>query len=257
MLQNRNHPSPVRENSAIMQLPQRLAKHIAASGLCSRRQAEQWIADGRVTVDGTPVTSPALNVTAAQAVCVDGSPLPSPPTSGLWRFHKPKGMITSHKDEQNRPTIFDALPASMRQFHTVGRLDFNSEGLLLLTNTPSLKHRLEQPANGWQRVYRVRVKGRPSDKTLAALQQGVTVEGFHYRPVGARLLPDSKGHNHWLEVVLQEGKNREIRKIFEHFGHPVSRLIRTGYGPVALGKLAPGKWAAITIPPQDLPAEGA
>lgn len=221
--------------------PQRIAKLIAARGLCSRREAERWIEQGRVSVDGMVLDSPALQVSEQQDIRVDGKALPKAASAKLWCFHKPKGCITSRKDEQDRPTIYHFLPASMQQLHTVGRLDFNSEGLLLLTNSPELKRRMELPETALQRVYRVRVQGIPTPATCKKLAAGVTVEGIRYKPVIAAPQPGSSGRNSWLEVTLTEGKNREIRRLFEHFGHPVSRLIRTGYGGITLGDLAPGK----------------
>lgn len=221
-----------------MNTPQRIAKVIAAAGLCSRREAERWIESGRVAVDGVVLQSPALQVDGSEDITIDGKKLPSVPTVQIWRFHKPKGCITSHSDEQGRKTIYDFLPSYMKQLHTVGRLDYNSEGLLLLTNSPAVKRHLELPATAIARTYRVRVQGLPKDSVLAKLAKGVAIEGVHYKPVQARVQPGGKGRNHWLEVVLTEGKNREIRRLFEHFGHPVSRLIRTGYGAVELGSLS-------------------
>ena len=218
----------------------RIAKLIAHSGLCSRREAERWIEQGRVKVDGVRITSAALDVSPEQEIRVDGKLLAEPEKAALWMFHKPKGCITSRKDEKNRQTVYDFLPPEMQQLHTVGRLDFNSEGLLLLTNHPPLKRYLELPSTGWKRLYRVRVHGRPSDATLQQLAKGVTIEGIRYKPIEVTIESSADGKtpsNVWLQVTLTEGKNREIRKVFEHFGHPVSRLIRIGYGPFRLGKL--------------------
>lgn len=242
---------------------QRIAKLIAASGLCSRREAEQWIRAGRVKVDGTVIDSPALNVSPQQNILVDGKKLPRNETVRLWKFHKPKGCITTRRDEKGRKTVYDFLPPEMHKLHTIGRLDYNSEGLLLLTNSPELKRRFELPATALERTYRVRVFGMPTDKTLHALAKGVTVEGVRYKAIttsfeetptrasarreaagGAKRggqAPPSNNKNHWLTVTLTEGKNREIRKLFEHFGHPVSRLIRTAYGPFALDDLKPAE----------------
>lgn len=231
-----------------MEKAQRIARRIAVSGLCSRREAERWILQGRVTVDGQKVETPAFTVTAQQEIRVDGDALPQVSARRLWCLHKPKGYITSHKDEQGRQTIYALLPDAMARLHYIGRLDYQSEGLLLLTNDAELKRRWEQPETALPRRYQVRVRGKPSAATLQQLAKGVTVEGVHYKPVQASLLPGSGGQNHWLQVVLTEGKNREIRRLFEHFGHPVSRLIRTAYGPVTLDALPAGKWREIEVP---------
>jgi 23S rRNA pseudouridine2605 synthase len=218
---------------------QRIAKLIAASGLCSRREAERWIAEGRVRVDGQVVTEPGMQAEAAQ-IRVDGKKLPKVETARLWCFHKPKGVMTTRSDPQGRPTYVDLLPEELKQLHPVGRLDFNSEGLLLLTNDGALKRSLELPSNGWERVYRVRFRGTMSKATIAALAKGVTVEEVKYKPIKVQLDKDKTKSNSWVEVTLTEGKNREIRKVFAHFGHPVSRLIRIAYGPYRLGNLKAG-----------------
>jgi len=218
---------------------ERIAKVLARAGVCSRREAERWIADGRVAVNGTVLASPAVTVSAADVVHVDGRPLPAADVTRLWRYHKPAGLVTSHKDPQGRPTIFAALPAVIGRVISIGRLDLNSEGLLLLTNDGELARRLELPATGWTRRYRVRVHGRVDATQLAALDRGVTLSGIRYGPVQARL-DKVQGSNAWLTVSLREGKNREIRKIMEHLGLAVTRLIRTAYGPFQLGKLEGG-----------------
>lgn len=219
--------------------PQRIAKVMARAGLCSRRDAERWIADGRVSIDGEIITSPAVTVTAANAVMVDGKPLAPPERARLWRYHKPTGLVTTSRDPQGRATVFDALPSELPRVISVGRLDLNSEGLLLLTNDGELARLLESPANGMRRVYRIRVHGKVSADRLASLAGGITVDGVRYGPIEASV-ERQQGSNAWLTVVLREGKNREIRKVFEHLGYPVNRLIRTGYGPVALGDLPRG-----------------
>lgn len=219
---------------------ERIAKVLARAGVCSRREAERWIADGRVAVNGAILATPAVTVTAADIVVVDGKPLPTADVTRLWRYHKPSGLVTSHRDPQGRPTIFAALPTSIGRVISVGRLDLNSEGLLLLTNDGELARRLELPATGWTRRYRVRVHGRVDTAQLAALDKGVTLSGIRYEPVQARL-DKVQGSNAWLTVSLREGKNREIRKIMEHLGLAVTRLIRTAYGPFQLGKLEPGE----------------
>ncbi|PKU26050.1 pseudouridine synthase [Telmatospirillum siberiense] len=218
---------------------ERIAKRLARAGLCSRRDAERWIADGRVSVDGQKLTSPAVTVTESSIIIVDGKPLPEAERTRLWRYHKPTGLVTSHKDPQGRPTVFDRLPEGIPRVISVGRLDLNSEGLLLLTNDGELARRLELPTTGWVRRYRVRVHGTPDLKQLAELERGVTVEGVAYGPIKA-LLDRQQGSNAWLTVSLKEGKNREIRKVMEHLGWTVSRLIRIAYGPFQLGLLEPG-----------------
>src|SRR5579863_7114808 len=219
--------------------PERIAKVMARAGLCSRRDAERWIADGRVAVDGTILTSPAFTVTAENEVRVDGRPLPEPERARLWRYHKPSGLVTTHRDEKGRPTVFGALPAGLPRLVSIGRLDLGSEGLLLLTNDGALARRLELPATGWVRRYKVRVHGFVDPARLAALSRGTTVDGVVYGPIRAEL-ERQQGSNAWLTLSLHEGKNREVRRVLEHLGYPVTRLIRLAYGPFQLGHLARG-----------------
>ena len=219
--------------------PERIAKAIARAGLCSRRDAERWIAEGRVAVDGEILTSPAVTVTADSDIRVDGKKLPEPERPRLWRYHKPVGLVTTHRDEKGRSTVFGALPAGLPRLISVGRLDLNSEGLLLLTNDGALARRLELPATGWVRRYRVRVHGAVDPDRLAALARGVTIDGVTYGPIRAAL-DRTQGSNAWLTLSLQEGKNREVRRVLEHLGHPVTRLIRVAYGPFQLGNLERG-----------------
>jgi 23S rRNA pseudouridine2605 synthase len=218
---------------------QRIAKVMARAGLCSRRDAERWIAEGRVAVDGAVLTSPAVTVTADSDIRVDGKPLPEPERARLWRYHKPAGLVTTHRDERGRPTVFAALPAELPRLVSVGRLDFNSEGLLLLTNDGALARRLELPATGWVRRYRVRVHGIVDPERLAPLARGITIDGVAYGPIRAAL-DRQQGANAWLTLALREGKNREVRRVLEHLGYPVTRLIRLAYGPFQLGHLAKG-----------------
>ena len=218
---------------------ERIAKRLARAGLCSRRDAERWIAEGRVAVNGTVLASPAVTVTEADHIAVDGKPLPEAEHTRLWRYHKKAGLMTTHKDPEGRPTVFAKLPAELGRVISVGRLDFNSEGLLLLTNDGALARRLELPSTGWVRRYRVRVHGEVDVKRLAALENGITVEGIRFGPIKA-VLDRQQGSNAWLTVSLQEGKNREIRKVFDSLGWPVTRLIRIAYGPFQLGNLAEG-----------------
>jgi len=219
---------------------ERIAKRLARAGLCSRRDAERWITEGRVAVDGVVLTSPALVVTEASQILVDGQPLPDAERPRLWRYHKPTGLVTSHKDEQGRATVFDSLPADMPRVISIGRLDLSSEGLLLLTNDGELARKLELPSTGWVRRYRVRVHGEPTVRQLAELEKGITIDGVAYGPIKA-MLDRQQGSNAWLTVGLREGKNREIRKVMEHLGWTVSRLIRIAYGPFQLGLLEPNQ----------------
>lgn len=218
---------------------ERIAKWLARAGVASRRDAEKIIADGRVAVNGETLTTPAFKVGPNDIVTLDGKPVGTAAATRLWIYHKPRGLVTTHKDPQGRPTVFESLPRHMPRVISVGRLDLNSEGLLLLTNDGALARRLELPASGWARRYRVRMFGTPSPQTVAALAKGVTVEGVRYGPVEA-MVERGDSANAWLLVTLHEGKNREIRRLFEHFGHKVSRLIRVSFGPFQLGQLEPG-----------------
>jgi 23S rRNA pseudouridine2605 synthase len=218
---------------------ERIARRIARAGLCSRRDAERWIALGRVAVNGARLTGPALNVSPADIVTVDGVILPDAAPARLWRYHKPRGLITSHRDPEGRKTVFAALPAALGHVMSIGRLDYNSEGLLLLTNDGALARHLELPSTGWQRRYRIRVFGRVDADRLKSLAEGITVEGQRYGPIRAEL-ERQQGDNAWIAVSLAEGRNREVRRVMEHLGYPVSRLIRIAYGPFQLGRLGPG-----------------
>ena len=219
--------------------PERVAKHIARAGVCSRRDAESRIADGRVTVNGEVITSPALNVTSADIITVDGKPLPAREPAMLWRYYKPRGLVVSARDEKDRQTIFDHLPPNLPRVLSVGRLDMDSEGLLLLTNDGGLARHLELPSTGWSRKYRVRVQGHVDPEALAALAGGITIDGIRYGEIDARL-DRQMASNAWLSIAIREGKNREVRRIMEHLGHQVSRLIRVSYGPFQLGDLEHG-----------------
>ena len=224
--------------------PERIAKAIARAGLCSRRDAERWIAEGRIAVNGEVLTSPAVTVTADCDIRVDGKKLPEPERPRLWRYHKPVGLVTTHRDEKGRPTVFGALPAELPRLISVGRLDLNSEGLLLLTNDGALARRLELPATGWVRRYRARVHGAVDPARLAALARGTTIEGVAYGPIRAAL-DRTQGSNAWLTLSLHEGKNREVRRVLEHLGYSVTRLIRVAYGPFQLGLLGRGEIAEV------------
>ena len=220
-------------------IKERIAKRLARAGVCSRREAERMIADGRVAIDGKTLTSPAISVTAEARITVDGKRIGKAERTRLWRFHKPRGKLTTHRDPEGRPTVFDGLPKALGRLISVGRLDYNSEGLLLLTNDGGLARRLELPSGGWVRRYRVRAFGKVDAERLAALAAGITIDGVNYGPIHCGI-ERQRGDNTWLALSLQEGKNREIRHVMEHLGLTVNRLIRIGFGPFALARLAPG-----------------
>jgi len=219
---------------------ERIAKVMARAGLASRREAERMIAAGRVTVNGKLIDSPALNVTPADNIVVDGKDVGEPEAPRLWLYHKPIGLVTTERDEKGRDTVFASLPDELPRVVSVGRLDINSEGLLLLTNDGGIKRKLELPSTGWLRRYRVRVNGRPSDKMLEPLRKGVTSEGERFQPMDVSL-DRQQGANAWLTVALREGKNREIRRALDEVGLKVNRLIRVSYGPFQLGELKAGE----------------
>nr|PZN87734.1 MAG: rRNA pseudouridine synthase [Pseudomonadota bacterium] len=218
----------------------RIAKAIARAGLCSRREAERWIAEGRVTVNGEVLKSPARDVGPDDVVLVDGKPLPAFEPVQLWRYYKPRGLVTTHRDPDGRPTVFENLPEGMPRVISVGRLDFNSEGLLLLTTDGALARHLELPSTGWLRRYRVRAFGKVTQAELDKLKDGIEVEGTRYGSIEATL-DRVKGSNVWLTVALREGKNREVRKVLKALGLQVNRLIRVSYGPFQLHDLKPGE----------------
>ncbi len=223
----------------------RIAKAMARAGLCSRRDAERWIMEGRVSVNGTVLKSPALDISAKDEIKVDGQSLPSAEPVRLWRYYKPKGLVTTHRDPEGRPTVFDALPKTLPRVVSIGRLDFNSEGLLLLTNDGALARHLELPATGWLRRYRVRAHGRGlTQADLDRLKDGIEVEGVRYGPIEATL-DRPQGANVWLTIGLREGKNREVRKILGSLGLEVNRLIRVSFGPFQLVDLEPGGVEAV------------
>ena len=219
---------------------ERIAKVIARSGLCSRRDAEVLIGEKRVSVNGAVIESAALDVSPSDKVLVDGKPLAMREPPRLWRYHKPKGRVTTHKDPEGRPTVFDALPENLPRLISVGRLDFNTEGLLLLTNDGDLARHLELPSTGWARRYRVRAFGQIEQSKLDELAAGLRTDGVNYGPIEATLERE-KGDNVWITLSIREGKNREVRRIMEHLGLSVNRLIRVSFGPFMLGDIEPGQ----------------
>jgi 23S rRNA pseudouridine2605 synthase len=218
---------------------ERIAKWLARAGVASRRDAEGLLAAGRVRLNNAPVVHPATFVAAGDLVQVDGTVVDAPERTRLWRYHKPVGLVTTHRDPQGRPTVFERLPPEMPRVISVGRLDLTSEGLLLLTNDGALARKLELPATGWIRRYRVRVHGRVDEERLAALARGLSIAGVAYGSIDAGL-DSRKGDNAWLTISLREGRNREVRRVMAHLGLAVTRLIRIAYGPFQLGTLPRG-----------------
>lgn len=218
---------------------ERVAKVIARAGLCSRREAEAWIAEGRVSVNGAVLSSPGVKVGPRDRIVVDGNPLPRRERTRLFLYHKPRGLVTTHADPQGRATIFQQLRPNLPRLISVGRLDFNTEGLLLLTNDGGLARMLELPSTGWVRRYRVRAHGTVAHEALDSLRAGISVDGVHYGPIEATL-DRVQGANVWLTLALREGKNREVRNVLAHLGLTVSRLIRVSFGPFQLGDLPRG-----------------
>ncbi len=237
---------------------ERVAKFLSRAGVASRRDAERMVAEGRVKLNNAVVTHPATFVTKDDLIVVDGKPVDAPERTRLWRYHKPDGLMTTHRDPEGRPTVFEKLPPHLPRVVSIGRLDLNSEGLLLLTNDGALARRLELPATGWIRRYRVRVFGAVEPKALAGLARGVTIDGVRYGPIEAGL-DSRKGDNCWLTVALREGRNREVRRVMAHLGLNVSRLIRVSYGPFQLGQLARGAVEEVPgkVLREQLPAEKA
>jgi 23S rRNA pseudouridine2605 synthase len=233
------HGRPQEAAAPSLAEPMRIAKAMARAGLCSRREAERWIEEGRVSINGRVLKTPAVEVKPGDRVVVDGKPLPVVEPSQLWRYHKPKGTVTTHNDPQGRPTVFDNLPPALPRVISVGRLDFNTEGLILLTNDGELARHLELPATGWLRRYRVRAKGRVTQQDLDKLKDGVEIEGVRYGPVEAQI-DTVQGANMWITVGIREGKNREVRKVLSNLGLDVNRLIRISFGPFQLLDLKPG-----------------
>ncbi|MBE9638947.1 rRNA pseudouridine synthase [Salipiger pacificus] len=233
-------PEPRPTGTPIATEDGRIAKVLARAGVASRREAEKMIEEGRISVNGKVIESPALNVTAKDRITVDGVPLAPPEAPRIWLYHKPVGLVTTTSDEKGRETIFDKLPPELPRVMSIGRLDLNSEGLLLLTNDGGIKRKLELPSTGWLRKYRVRVNGSPTEDMLKPLRAGIMVDGQKFQPMEVTL-DRQQGANAWLTVGLREGKNREIRRAMADIGLTVNRLIRVSYGPFQLGDLKEGE----------------
>lgn len=232
-------PAPIADRSDESDTPERIAKRMARAGLCSRREAETWIAAGRVKVNGKVLETPAFTVTLKDKIEVDDNLIAAKERTRLWLFHKPSGTVTTNRDPEGRKTVFEVLPEGLPRLLTVGRLDINTEGLLLMTNDGGLSRELELPTTGWLRRYRVRVHGRVNEQELEKLKDGIAVEGVLYGAIEAKL-EHVQGTNSWLSVSLREGKNREIKNVLGHLGLNVTRLIRISFGPFQLGDLPNG-----------------
>ena len=221
----------------------RIAKLLARAGVASRREVERMIADGRIAINGETVETPNTLLEHLRGVTVDGKAVAKPEPTRLFAFHKPTGLLTAERDPKGRPTIYDALrnalPKDAPRVMPIGRLDFNTEGLLLLTNDGEFKRLLELPANAVERTYRARAHGAVSQEQLESLIEGITIDGVHYGPINANL-ERRTGANQWIELTITEGKNREVRRVLEHLGLEVNRLMRTAFGPIALGDLPRG-----------------
>ena len=220
--------------------PQRIAKLLARAGVASRREIERMIADGRISLNGEVLTTPATLLDDISGVTVDGTPVEKPGAARLFCFYKPTGTLTAERDPKGRATIYDRLPAELPRLIPVGRLDYNTEGLLLMTNDGELKRQLELPKTGVRRVYRARAFGTVSQQDLEALSEGITIDGMHYGSIDANM-ERRTGRNCWIEMTLTEGKNREVRRVLEHLGLQVSRLIRTAYGPFTVEDMSPNQ----------------
>jgi 23S rRNA pseudouridine2605 synthase len=231
-------PAP-RPAASARREPQRIAKLLARAGIASRREIERMIAEGRVAIDGVPLDTPATVITSLHNVTVDGVPVDAPTPARLFLFHKPTGFLTAERDPKGRPTIYDRLPRDLPRVMPVGRLDLNTEGLLLLTTDGGLKRSLELPATGIPRIYRARAYGEVTQQQLEDLIEGVEIDGMRYGQIDANI-ERRTGRNVWIEMKITEGKNREVRRVLEYLGLQVSRLIRVAYGPFVLADLAPG-----------------
>ena len=233
-------------NSKLKQPPEceRIAKKLSRAGVCSRRQAEKFIFEGRIKVNGLTISTPAIKVSIDDTILFDNKKIPEPSITRIWRFHKPRGCLVTHKDPEGRTTIFDILPKSLPRLMSVGRLDYDSEGLILLTNNGETSRNLELPSTGWLRKYKVRVHGFVDNKKLDKLKNGIKLDSFRTGPIDANL-EIQKGTNAWVSIGLREGKNREVRRIMDYLGYQVNRLIRISYGPFQLGSLQKGETAEI------------
>lgn len=219
---------------------ERIAKVLARAGVASRREVERMIGAGRIAVDGTTLNTPAHIITGRETITVDGKPVAAKQAPRLWRYHKPVGLLTTHNDPGGRPTVFEHLPKDLPRVISVGRLDMNSEGLLLLTNDGELARKMELPKTGFARRYRARAFGKPTQSQLDLLRGGVKINGMQTGPIEATL-DKQQGTNAWINVTIREGKNREVRRALETIGLKVNRLIRISYGPIQLGDLVRGK----------------
>jgi|TARA_Y100000814_G_scaffold191178_1_gene140144 23S rRNA pseudouridine2605 synthase len=235
------NPKPMTINPLDTKNGERIAKRLSRAGVCSRREAERLIHEGRVRVDGIIIDTPATIVLPDTRILVDDKLIARPSNTTVWIHHKRPGEIVTRNDPQGRRTIFQSLPKDIGYILTIGRLDFNSEGLILLTNDGDLARKLELPETGWTRRYRVRVLGRPNSNTLKSVKNGCTISGIRYGPIKITIETNPSRANSWLSVALNEGKNREVRRVLEHFGLKVNRLIRVSYGPFQLGKLPQGE----------------
>jgi len=238
MSQKKNKPAGT--DAAPDRKSERIAKVLARAGVASRRGVERMIEEGRIAVDGKVLDTPATLVTTTSGITVDGQPVDEAEPTRVWLYHKPVGLIVSHGDPQGRETVFDVLPKDMPRVISVGRLDINSEGLLLLTNHGGLAQYLEKPSTGWKRHYRVRGHGRPDSKRMEQIRKGATVDGIRYGAVDLEEEESAGRSNRWYALVLREGKNREVRRLMEFAGVQVNRLLRTSFGPFQLGKLPAG-----------------
>ncbi len=234
------------ENNTEPKQGERIAKMLARAGVGSRRAVERMIEAGMIKMDGAIITSPATFITSVDGITVDGQKVEPPEATRLWIYHKPTGRLTTYYDPEGRPTVFEAMPANIPRVISVGRLDLNTEGLLLLTNDGALARWLELPSTGWVRTYRVRVNGRFHHKRLEEISKGVTIEGISYRSVEVELDDRKEGVNQWLTIRIKEGKNREVRKLLEYAGLSVTRLLRTSYGPFELKTLQRGSVKEVT-----------
>jgi len=247
MVEHVSDPNPTGEPGQAS--GERVAKALARAGVASRREVERLIAAGRVKLNGETLTTPAVKVDAADVLTVDGKVVAKAEPARLWRYHKPVGLVTTHADPKGRPTVFEQLPKGLPRVISVGRLDLNSEGLLLLTNDGGLARSMELPMSGLVRRYRARVRGQTTQETLDGLRDGLTVDGVVYGPIQARLEPKTgEGVNRWIAISLAEGKNREVRKVLEALGLTVNRLIRLSYGPYELGTLRAGEVQELPAP---------